>query len=82
MQVNSVNHPKHYTILEDNEVIDLIRYHFDRIDDSPLILSGYQYYLYANIIEYVLRWPFKNGVEDLKKAERNIKHLIEDLESE
>lgn len=38
-------------------------------------------YLHGNVIKYVLRWKFKNGVEDLKKARVYIDWLIEQEES-
>ena len=32
----------------------------------------------GNVVKYVTRFKFKNGLEDLKKAEFYIKKLIED----
>ncbi|MFY0760203.1 DUF3310 domain-containing protein [Metabacillus dongyingensis] len=34
-------------------------------------------YLFGNILKYVSRYQFKNGVEDLKKAEWYLEKLIE-----
>ena len=31
--------------------------------------EGYEYYLQGNIIKYLWRYRYKNGVEDLKKAQ-------------
>ena len=41
----------------------------------------YQARLYFAAFEYLWRAPFKNGVEDLKKARRDIDRLIETLEA-
>ena len=60
---NVVNHPPHYT--QGNiEVIDSI------LDQEMTYLEG-------NIIKYVSRHGFKNGLEDLKKAEWYLKRLME-----
>lgn len=34
-------------------------------------------YLHGNVIKYILRWKYKNGVEDLKKAQQYLTWLIE-----
>lgn len=58
-----VNHPQHYT--QGNiEVIDFI------LDQEMTYLEG-------NIIKYVSRHGYKNGLEDLKKAEWYLKRLME-----
>ena len=31
--------------------------------------EGYEYYLQGNIIKYLWRYRYKNGVDDLKKAQ-------------
>ena len=58
-----INHPKHYTKGK-IECIDYINAcNFD--------------YLEGNIIKYIARYKFKNGVEDLRKAEFYLRMLIE-----
>lgn len=42
----------------------------------------YQARLYFAAFEYLWRAPFKNGLEDLKKARRDLDRLIEKLEAE
>lgn len=37
-------------------------------------------YCESNVVKYVSRWKYKNGVEDLKKAIHNIQLLIEMIE--
>jgi hypothetical protein len=39
-------------------------------------------YCWQNAFKYLWRWPYKNGVEDLKKARWYIDRLIEELESD
>jgi len=63
---NIVEHPSHYTQGK-IEVIDFIR------DQKMNYCEG-------NIIKYVCRYKFKNGLQDLKKAERYLKWMIEEYE--
>lgn len=63
-----VNSPSHYNQGE-LETIDIIQ---DKL--SPEAFRGY---LTGNILKYVTRYPHKNGVEDLEKAEWHIKKLID-----
>ena len=71
---DNVNHPAHYT--QGNiECIDAIK---DVIPD----LDGFQGYCTGNILKYIWRWHYKNGVEDLKKAQWYLNRLIEYCESE
>ena len=65
-EYDSVNHPSHYTQGK-IEVLDFI---LDQ--DLP--------YLAGNIVKYICRYRFKNGVEDLQKAEFYLKRLIKELE--
>jgi len=64
---DNVNHPSHYTFGK-IEVIDVI-------EDWKL---GYHE---GNIIKYVARHKYKNGLEDLKKAKWYLERLIEEMES-
>ena len=50
-----VNHPPHYNKGK-YEVLDIIE---DQLG------QGYEPYLKGNILKYILRYEFKNGVEDL-----------------
>lgn len=62
-----VNSPLHYNkgLLE---CIDAIQ---SATDD------GFEYYLQGNIIKYLWRYRYKNGVEDLRKAKWYLNKLIE-----
>jgi hypothetical protein len=67
MNVNSeVDHPIHYN-QSGIECIDAI---------SAATGDGMEYYLQGNIIKYLWRYRYKNGVQDLKKAEWYLKKLI------
>ena len=39
--------------------------------------EGYEYYLQGNIIKYLWRYRYKNGVQDLEKAQWYLSKLIE-----
>ena len=58
-----INNPKHYTQ--------------GKIEPIDYILANKLDFLEGNIVKYVTRYKFKNGVEDLKKAEFYFKKLIE-----
>tara|TARA_Y100001973_G_C5191890_1_gene331495 strand:- start:348 stop:587 length:240 start_codon:yes stop_codon:yes gene_type:complete len=66
--VDLVNHPPHYT----EGSIECIDY----------INAWKMDYMEGNIVKYITRYKFKNGIEDLKKAEFYIKILIERLEKD
>ena len=38
--------------------------------------EGYEYYLQGNIIKYLWRYRYKNGVQDLEKAQWYLTRLI------
>ena len=62
-----VNSPKHYTV-GPTEVIDIIRQQQG---------SAVEFHYEAALLKYVLRWRYKNGVEDLEKARVYLDWLIE-----
>ena len=39
--------------------------------------NGFEYYLQGHIIKYIWRYRYKNGIEDLKKAQWYLNKLIE-----
>ena len=69
-----INHPNHYTA-GGIECINAIR-------AATTGLDGFQSYLSGTIIKYIWRWKRKNGLEDLKKAERYLKWLISEVEQD
>ena len=70
MTEDLVNHPPHYN-QGDVECIDAIR--------AMLSHEEYIGYLRGNSLKYRWRFRFKNGVEDLKKAEWYEERLLEVL---
>lgn len=68
-----VNHPQHYISETGLEVIDVIEaFTFD--------LKGIEATDTGNIIKYICRWKQKNGLEDLKKAQWYLNHLIKHIQ--
>lgn len=68
-----VSHPSHYQGKNGLEAIDVI-------EAFTSELSGIDAVDTANVLKYMLRWKSKNGVQDLKKAQWYLTHLIERLE--
>ena len=44
--------------------------------------GGFEFYLQGNIIKYIWRYRYKNGVEDLKKAKWYLDKLIKEKENQ
>ena len=70
-----VNHPAHYKAANGLEVINVI-------EAFTAKLTGIQATDTGNIIKYICRWKEKNGLEDLKKAQWYLDHLINIIEKE
>lgn len=71
LKVDAVQHPTHYnsgTI----EVIDIIK--------DQLTPEEFRGYIKGNVIKYITRERLKNGVEDLRKAEKYLQMYLERLE--
>ena len=71
---DSINHPSHYT----QGKIECI----DAIEESTKGLIGISAVCVANVIKYIWRYKFKNGIEDLKKARWYLDKLISHEESQ
>ena len=71
----NVNHPKHYKSESGLETIDVI-------EAFTSDLKGIEATDTGNILKYICRWKHKNGLEDLKKAQWYLNHLIEKVEKE
>ena len=67
MEEDMVNSPKHYN-KAGIETIDAL---------EAMLVDGFDYYLQGNIVKYLWRFRYKNGVEDLKKAQWYLNKLIE-----
>ena len=62
-----VNNPPHYN-----------KYGVECIEAiSSATGEGYEYYLQGNIIKYLWRYRYRNGVQDLEKAQWYLSRLIE-----
>lgn len=66
--------PKHYIGINGLEV-EMINQNF-----LPKIDDGYVSHRVGSAVEYILRHPQKNGLEDLKKARENLNQIIDYLE--
>lgn len=64
---DNVNKPPHYN-QSGIECIDAIQ---------AATGDGFEYYLQGNIMKYLWRYRYKNGIEDLKKAQWYLNKLIE-----
>jgi len=62
------------------DAINPTHYQQGSIEVIDFILDQHMDYLEGNIIKYVSRYKFKNGLEDLKKAQWYLTKLIEEEE--
>jgi hypothetical protein len=69
--MDNVNHPSHY-VQGDIEAIDAIKAATTGLEGIEAVCTG-------NVLKYMWRWKFKNGIEDLKKAQWYIEHLIKEV---
>lgn len=67
---DAVNHPNHYC-RNGVECIDIIK---------AITGDYFDEYCVGTITKYLSRWKDKNGVEDLRKAQRYLSYLIEEAE--
>ena len=74
LEYEKLNKPSHYQGRFGMESIDALRNFM-----TPEQLKGF--YL-GNALKYQLRFQKKNGLEDLKKARKNLDWLIEEMENE
>ena len=65
-----VNHPPHYN-QHGIECIDAIQ---------ACTSDGFEFYLQGNILKYLWRYKYKNGIEDLQKADWYLQKLIGTVE--
>ncbi|MEH7462757.1 DUF3310 domain-containing protein [Bacillus thuringiensis] len=64
---DNVNHPNHYT-MGGIETYDYIK--------AKMSVEQLEGYLLGNILKYMSRYQFKNGLEDLKKSQWYLEELI------
>jgi hypothetical protein len=77
---NVISKPKHYMLFEDQgiEVRDVIERLLNKVyrnldvNDDPMFYADY-----VQLMQYLMRFMDKNGVEDLKKARWYLDKMIE-----
>ncbi|NRA77834.1 MAG: DUF3310 domain-containing protein [Pseudoalteromonas sp.] len=69
---DNVNSPSHYN-QAGIECIDAIK---------ASLGDGYQDYCKGNVMKYLWRYKYKNGIEDLKKAHWYLNSMIESMEQD
>ena len=76
-----VDKPKHYMLFEEQgiEVRDVLEKLVKKIEWYP---DGLAISDYVQLMQYLMRFMDKNGVEDLKKAKWYLEKLIEAYESD
>jgi hypothetical protein len=81
---DTVNRPRHYMLFEAEgiEVRDVIEKLADKMWAAPMPTKGgaMQYADYVQMMQYLMRFMDKNGVEDLKKARWYLDKMIEAYE--
>jgi hypothetical protein len=70
MSNNNVDHPSHYN-QSGIECIEAIK---------ATLGDSYQDYCKGNVMKYLWRYKYKNGIEDLKKARWYLDSMIKDLD--
>tara|TARA_R100001082_G_scaffold85147_1_gene51676 strand:+ start:693 stop:968 length:276 start_codon:yes stop_codon:yes gene_type:complete len=66
-----VNHPPHYN-----------QYGVECIEALKSACGeGFEYYLQGNVMKYLWRYRYKNGIEDLKKANWYLELLMETVDN-
>ena len=73
--LDNINKPSHYQGKNGMEAIDVVRNFIGQ-------LTGTSAFYWGNAMKYLLRFQGKNGLEDLKKARKNLDWLIEEMEKE
>ena len=71
VEVDTVNSPPHYK----NGGMECIDYIQQQLNGE------FSSYCQGNVIKYLHRWRYKNGIEDLKKAEWYLKAMIRDIDN-
>lgn len=73
--IDMVNSPSHYKLDGlDIESVDVIK--------SLLGKDRFVGWCWGNPLKYLMRWKKKNGLEDLKKARKNLDWMIESVEGD
>lgn len=73
---DNVLKPSHYMLNIGGEEIEVKHIIKAQLKD------GYRDWLEGNVLKYMFRWRNKNGIEDLKKAQENLRMFIGEMENE
>ena len=73
VEEDKINNPNHYKGAFGLEAIEVVR-------NFAGNLTAVQGFYWGNAIKYLLRFQGKNGLEDLKKARKNLDWLIAEME--
>jgi len=76
LHANMVDKPPHYNSAN-IECIEAMEAMSEGAD-----IPSHQAYCWQNSFKYLWRWPYKNGLEDLKKCRWYLDRLIKKLEAE
>jgi len=76
MSSDVVNSPPHYRS-SSIECIDAMA----AMSEGVSNLSAHESYCWQNSFKYLWRWPYKSGIEDLKKCRWYLDRLISELEN-
>ena len=71
---DAVNRPPHYN-KSPIECIDAMEAMASGVD-----IPSHEAYCWQNAFKYLWRWPYKNGLEDLKKCRWYLDRLIQKIE--
>jgi hypothetical protein len=84
MHFDVVNKPKHYMLFEEEgiEVRDVIEKLVNKIPPVSRDYGGLFVADYVQMMQYLMRFMDKNGVEDLKKAKWYLDKLIQAYDDE
>lgn len=64
-----VDHPTHYKSADGSEVIDVIA-------NATQYMNGIEAWDTGNMIKYICRWKWKNGIQDVQKCRWYARHLM------
>jgi len=75
-ETDLVNQPPHYN----KSSIECIDAMAAMSESANEVLTAHQAYCWQNAFKYLWRFPYKNGAEDLKKAQWYLDRLLKDFE--
>lgn len=74
---NSIDRPHHYQLIDGMEVRDILEILADKLNYGNVPATSLFISDYVQMMQYLMRFMGKNGVEDLKKAKYYLDQLIE-----